>query len=155
MADDALGGTEELTASDCWALLRTAEIGRLAVVFDGAVDIFPINYVVDHGSVVFRTGEGSKLAGALSGAAVAFEADGYDDRQQRAWSVVIKGPAAQLRSIDDIMASTLLPLFPWEAGAKPHFIRVVPDQLTGRRFRPASAVRRGPDLGHKSRLNVE
>ena len=41
-------------------------------------DIFPINYVVDHGAVVFRTAEGTKLAAAVLGQGVAFEIDGYE-----------------------------------------------------------------------------
>jgi uncharacterized protein len=36
--------------------------------------IFHINYVVDHGTVVFRTAAGTKLAGAAQ-RDVAFEAD--------------------------------------------------------------------------------
>jgi uncharacterized protein len=49
----------------CWALLRSQEAGRLAVLIADRPEIFPINYVVDHGTVVFRTAEGTKLAGAV------------------------------------------------------------------------------------------
>ena len=45
-------------------------------------EIFPINYVVDHGTVVFRTAEGTKLAGAVQ-RDVAFEADGYETADGR------------------------------------------------------------------------
>ena len=54
-------------------------------------DMFPINYVMDRGNVVFRTAEGTKLAAAVLGRAVAFEVDGYEPEAGVAWSVVMKG----------------------------------------------------------------
>ncbi|MEJ7772349.1 MAG: pyridoxamine 5'-phosphate oxidase family protein [Geodermatophilaceae bacterium] len=50
-----------LSTSESWALLRDGVIGRLAVLVDDEPDIFPINYLVDHGSIVFRTANGTKL----------------------------------------------------------------------------------------------
>lgn len=132
----------ELTANQCWDYIRQAAIGRLAVVVDRHPEIFPINFVVDRGSVIFRTAEGTKLAGALEGGAVAFEVDGYDDRLGKAWSVVLKGSAVQLESIEDILASEELPLFPWQAGEKNHFLRIEPVQTSGRSFLINSAARR-------------
>ena len=43
----------------------------------------PVNFVVEHGNVVFRTAEGTKLAAAVLGTAVAFEVDGYDAEAAR------------------------------------------------------------------------
>jgi len=67
----------ELSETESWTLLREAVVGRLAVIVDDQPDIFPVNHLVDLGSVVFRTGPGTKLTGAL-GHQVAFEVDGYD-----------------------------------------------------------------------------
>ena len=39
----------------CWMLLRSVEVARLAVSVDDRPDIFPVNFVVDHGTVVIRT----------------------------------------------------------------------------------------------------
>ena len=83
-------GVAELDESRCWALLRAADVGRLAVAINNHPDIFPITFVVDHGTVVFRTAEGTKLAASVLGQAVAFEVDGYDAASGEAWSVVIK-----------------------------------------------------------------
>jgi hypothetical protein len=49
---------------------------------------------VDHGSLVFRTGEGIKLGGALSETSGALEADGMDAASGMAWSVMVKDKAA-------------------------------------------------------------
>ena len=86
----------DLPANVCWALLRSQEVGRLAVSIADRPEIFPVNYVVDHGTVVFRTAEGTKLAGAVQGDAVAFEADGYEPDTGEAWSVVVKGHAEEI-----------------------------------------------------------
>ena len=125
---------EELTSSQSWQLLRDAPVGRLAVVLGDGPEIFPVNHVVDHGSVVFRTGEGTKLRGAI-GRAVAYEADGVD-ATGRAWSVVVKGHAHEVLQLHELIDALDLPLFPWQAGLKPRFVRIVAEQVTGRRFVP-------------------
>lgn len=127
-------GVTHLAAHECWALLRASQVGRLAVVTAGRPDIFPVNYVVDHGTVVFRTAEGTKLAAILDNADVAFEVDGYEPAAGNAWSVVLKGRARQLHGADELTGTTGLPLFPWHASPKPRFIRLETDELTGRRF---------------------
>ena len=92
----------ELSASDSWALLRQARVGRLALIVDGHPDIFPVNHVVDRGTVVFRTAAGTKFAEAV-GHTVAFEVDGYDLRTASAWSVVVKGTAQEVIRLYDVM----------------------------------------------------
>jgi hypothetical protein len=123
---------EILSASACWALLRTVEVGRLAVLVDGAPDIFPVNFVVDHGSVVFRTAPGPKLDAALQEAPVAFEVDGI--AHDHAWSVVLRGVAGERRGLNEAVVTSALPLFPWHGDAKPRFLRITPNTLSGRRF---------------------
>jgi nitroimidazol reductase NimA-like FMN-containing flavoprotein (pyridoxamine 5'-phosphate oxidase superfamily) len=147
-------GIEELDAQQCWQLLRANEVGRLAVSITDHPDIFPVNYVVDRGTVVFRTAEGTKLAAAVLGRAVAFEIDGYDAARGEAWSVVIKGRATEIERMQDVFDALDLPLFPWHASPKHRFVRVEPFDLSGRRFhvadRPAT-----DDLGTGARARDE
>jgi len=123
-----------LETNTCWDLLRQADVGRLAVSIAEHPDIFPINFVVDHGTVVFRTAEGTKLAGAVLGRSVAFEVDGYDPSAGDAWSVVIKGRAKEIERMQDLFDALELPLFPWHASPKHRFVRIEPDDVSGRRF---------------------
>jgi hypothetical protein len=123
-----------LDVHECWELLRSSEVGRLAVSITNHPDIFPINYVVDDGTVVFRTAEGTKLAAAVLGTAVAFEVDGYDRSTGDAWSVVIKGWATEIEKMYDLFDAHDLPLFPWNSAPKHRFVRIVPAETTGRRF---------------------
>jgi nitroimidazol reductase NimA-like FMN-containing flavoprotein (pyridoxamine 5'-phosphate oxidase superfamily) len=135
MNSEPTSEVQSLEHHECWSLLRTVSVGRLAVLVDGHPDIFPINYTVDGGTLVFRTGAGTKLSSASGGAQVALEADGVDATTGLAWSVVAKGPAAVITGTEHILDTAALYLFPWQAGKKDAFIRVTPDSITGRRFK--------------------
>jgi len=140
MSNEELNEGVELSTAESWALLREAVVGRLAVIIDDRPDIFPVNHLVDRGSVVFRTAAGTKLAGS-AGQWVAFEVDGYDLLTASAWSVVMKGEAQQVNRLYDVLEVIDLPLFPWYSAPKPHFIRIEPDSITGRRFEVADGAR--------------
>lgn len=133
-------GTTMLAEDECWRLLVEAEVGRLAVAVGDAPEIFPINFVVDNRTVVFRTAEGTKLALLAISRKVAFEVDGFDAATGEAWSVVVHGLANVLDRLNDVYAAQELPLFPWEATPKPVFVRIKPRAVTGRRF----VASRGP-----------
>jgi nitroimidazol reductase NimA-like FMN-containing flavoprotein (pyridoxamine 5'-phosphate oxidase superfamily) len=132
-----------LEAHQCWTLLRSCEVGRLAVVIANRPDIFPVNFVVDRGTVVFRTAEGTKLAAAVLGRAVAFEVDGYDAGSEEAWSVVVKGPAREVEAMHELFDAVELPLVPWHTGPKHRYVRITPLEVTGRRFGVADPAASG------------
>jgi len=136
------GATEMLDPQQCWELLASVEVGRLAVAAAGDIDIFPLNFAVDGESLLFRTAEGTKLVEVVLAGRVAFEVDGYEPTRGRAWSVVVKGGAELLDRWSDIYHAQDLPLFPWNASPKERFVRIVPQSMTGRRF-TVSAFRSG------------
>jgi uncharacterized protein len=123
-----------LTATECIELLQSVQVGRLAVAIKNVPDIFPINYVTDRGTIVFRTAEGTKLAAAVLGLGVAFEIDGYEPALGEAWSVVVKGQAVEIEQMFELFDAEDLPLFPWHAGHKHRYVRIEPTEITGRRF---------------------
>jgi nitroimidazol reductase NimA-like FMN-containing flavoprotein (pyridoxamine 5'-phosphate oxidase superfamily) len=128
------GAMEVLTEEQCWSLLGSVELGRLAVVAAGDVDIYPLNFAVEDRTIMFRSAEGTKLVEVILAGRVAFEVDGYDPVKGRAWSVVAKGTAELLDKFDDIYAAQELPLFPWNHSPKERFVRIRPTTVTGRRF---------------------
>lgn len=135
---NATGGTkwdEVLSTDECWRLLADTKVGRLAVDIAGEPDIFPINYVVSGTTIVFRTGAGTKLAGAVLGRAVALEIDGVDPVDRSVWSVVVKGTAHEIANMFERYAADDLPLYPWTAHPKPNFVRIQAELVTGRHFR--------------------
>lgn len=132
--------TVHLTEPECWALLSTHTVARLAVAVGQFPDIFPINYLVDDGAIVFRSGAGTKLAAAVLGRHVALEIDGLDDHDHSVWSVVLKGEASEISTMTERYAADDLPLYPWVASNKPNFVRIDPTSVTGRRFHVVDGV---------------
>lgn len=149
MADDA--PLEILDESTCWELLRSVPVGRLAIpMVDGRVEIFPVNHLVDQGSIVFRTAPGTKVseiappehpgeAPSDRTCRVAFEADDAASvaagDEVMAWSVVVQGTASLLTRPTDLFDSFDLDVRPWHLASKPFFVRIEPETVTGRRFR--------------------
>lgn len=129
-----------LSESECWSLLGSVTLGRLVTDVDGEPEIFPINFVVQHRTVLFRTAEGTKLTSAAINRNVLFEAD--DTTISEGWSVILKGMAQTPRTDDDIQDAERAWLYPWTATPKPHFVRIRPLRITGRRFVF------GPEPGH-------
>lgn len=130
-----------LSPSQSWAMLRQATLGRLAVIVDGKPELFPVNYVIDRGTVVFRTASGTKLS-AADGKDVALEADGVEG-EGSAWSVVAKGRARTIRSLHECSDAMFLPLTPVHPRPKPHLVRIEVSEISGRWFRtdPVSSSR--------------
>jgi len=134
MLTDPRNGMQILDDDACWDLLRSQPVGRLAVAIAGEVEIFPINYLVHEGQIVFKSAQGSKLAALAANARVSFEIDGYTPDSGEAWSVVIKGVAYELQRFSEIYEAEELPLFPWNASPKDFFVTIRPREMAGRRF---------------------
>lgn len=126
---------DEIAESECLGLLRTADVGRLAVqLVDGGVDIFPVNFVVDEGTIVLRTASGTKLDSIGHEPLVAFEVDHFDWYEGTAWSVVVKGRTAVVTDRNELLGLANVMLGSWQSGRKPFFVRICPSTMTGRRF---------------------
>jgi uncharacterized protein len=121
-----------LPETECWNLLSSASLGRLVTSVDGVPEIFPVNFVVQHRTVLLRTAEGTKLVSAAINNDVLFEAD--DHNVAEGWSVIVKGTARLLRTDDEIDEAERAQLLPWTATLKQHFVRIRPLSVTGRRF---------------------
>lgn len=130
-----------LSMDQCWVLLDTEVVGRIALIVDGHPEIFPVNFALERRSIVFRTSGGTKLWAAMTSKPIAFEIDGYDAHEQEAWSVVARGEAELIESQEEKDAVDARLLEPWQPGDKDHYVRLPPKALTGRRFK----VKR-PDL---------
>jgi nitroimidazol reductase NimA-like FMN-containing flavoprotein (pyridoxamine 5'-phosphate oxidase superfamily) len=130
---DNRSGLQVLDKRQCLELLASHEVGRVAVVVGNAPMIFPVNYVVDEGTIVFRTAEGTKLSGAGTGFRMAFEIDGIDHHVREGWSVVVSGMGRRIVEPNELARVEALPLEPWAKGDKPHWVRIRPETMTGRR----------------------
>jgi nitroimidazol reductase NimA-like FMN-containing flavoprotein (pyridoxamine 5'-phosphate oxidase superfamily) len=127
-ADEPVG---VMTTDECWGMLRANEFGRLAFHLAGEVHLAPINYAVDHDTLLFRTAEGSKLLGVVMNPDVAFEIDEFHDEHAR--SVVVRGVARRLEE-DEAHRAEQVPLRPWIPTLKYDVVEIHPTEITGREF---------------------
>jgi nitroimidazol reductase NimA-like FMN-containing flavoprotein (pyridoxamine 5'-phosphate oxidase superfamily) len=127
-----------LSASDCYRLLATQQIGHLGVNAEHYPLIFPVNYALDQDIIVIRTNPGTKLT-AANHANVTFEVDEIDQRRRSGWSVLVRGLAEEVTSehqaelVARTEASGVQPWAPVEHG---RWIRLIPHAITGRRIVP-------------------
>jgi len=133
-AEPRPGQVQELTRSECFALLASEHLGRVAVTDDCGPVVFPVNFTLDRHTVMFRTEAGTKLHAASRGSRVCFEADGIDTAARTAWSVIVRGEITEVTDRAELARLRDLPLRVWAPGARHHYVRILPAVLTGRRI---------------------
>ena len=133
-APRARSGMEILRRDECLRLLAGETVGRLGVIVGGRPVVLPVNYALHGTSIVFRTGEGSKLEGSL-GQPVTFEVDEFDVAEHSGWSVVVDGVAEEISTSEDWFAESAREMAAptWLPGDAAHYIRIRPGVITGRR----------------------
>lgn len=119
----------ELGPDECRRLLATQCMGRIAVSEPGSgPHVVPVNFVMYDGAIVFRTGDGAKSR-LLGNGPVSFQVDCADPYHRVGWSVLVRGHA------DEAPAAAIaehVHVEPFAPGDKPHWMRIVPEQITGR-----------------------
>lgn len=134
---------EHLGKEECLRLISPGGIGRLAYSGRYGLTVFPVNYWVHEGSVVFRTAEYSPTDEDLRTGIphaeyeVAFEVDAIDPVAREGWSVLIHGPAHHMDLLgerDEVLRGGVEP---WAGGDRQHGIRIRPNRIAGRRIRRA------------------
>ena len=108
----------------------------MAVSIGAVPAVFPVNYGVLDGAIVFRTGEGSKLDAAVRNAVVAFEIDEVDPLYHEGWSVLVVGLADEVRDGPLAARAQHLPLKPWAPGPRHHLVAIHPEIRLGPPHRP-------------------
>lgn len=129
------GGLEVLTSDECRQLLEGEQIGRVAFLSAGEPLVMPVNYRMHAGHIVFRTTTGEKLDAARNAKSVAFEIDAWDTGAHTGWSVIVRGVSEDVYKQSEIAELKQLGLEPWaDAVARDNWVRIVPDEITGRRI---------------------
>jgi hypothetical protein len=129
------GLVERLVPMECYRLLGSRGIGRIAFGTASGLVVLPVNYALTDATIVVRTGSGS-LIGVHGDGPVSFEADHFDLELGQGWSVLVRGEAHRvLQPGEARKLREECDLRPWPAGEHDLFIRIVPSQVTGRRIR--------------------
>jgi nitroimidazol reductase NimA-like FMN-containing flavoprotein (pyridoxamine 5'-phosphate oxidase superfamily) len=125
---------ETLEPSECMRLLASVRLGRLAWAGAAGPQVLPVNHSVLDGNIVLRTDLYSTVAEGTRSGTVAFEADELDDRLRSGWSVLVLGQAEHVEDPKEMAELFRRMGQPWAPGSRPLVARVVPSQVTGRRF---------------------
>jgi hypothetical protein len=120
----------DLTEDECWALVASQEVGRIAWSGPGGVTVIPVNFTVDGLAVHLRTAAYSALARECDDSPVAFQVDALDPGDHSGWSVLLHGHA----HIDFRGPGPTDPPDVWASGSRSLNLRVVVDRLSGRRL---------------------
>jgi nitroimidazol reductase NimA-like FMN-containing flavoprotein (pyridoxamine 5'-phosphate oxidase superfamily) len=121
-----------LSREQCIRLLPTAPVGRIVYTRQAMPAVELVNFALVDGDVVIRTGASGKLAAAVDGAVVAFEADEYDLVSRTGWSVTVVGRARELTDPAAVERLRTTGPHPWVPGERPYFIAITPGTLHGR-----------------------
>jgi nitroimidazol reductase NimA-like FMN-containing flavoprotein (pyridoxamine 5'-phosphate oxidase superfamily) len=130
---DARTGIEVLPREECLRLLAQDVVGRLGIIDGDAPVILPVNYAMDGETIVLRTGPGTKLDHGTRSRAC-FEIDAFDRERQSGWSVLVSGRLEEVTRFDPSLHRVeAVDVVPWADGDKPHWLRLTPTRITGRR----------------------
>ena len=108
------------------------QVGRLVVGVPGEPAVFPLNFVVDGDTIVFRTQVGRKLT-AITRSLVTFEVDEID-ATGRGWAVAFQGLAQEMIDADpEVLRSRLAgtAVETWPGGERAHVVRITPYRVEG------------------------
>ena len=127
--------TEVLSREACLHYLESASLGRIGLSISSLPAVLPVNFTTHDGAILIRTRGGSKLEAATHGALVAFEVDGFEDKRNAAWSVLVQGLSSEITSKDSLDRARSAMLESWAVGANDdHLVRIEMTNISGRRF---------------------
>jgi transcriptional regulator with XRE-family HTH domain len=127
----------DLDEDECRALLSTHGVGRVALTTEDGPVVYPVNYDVVDGDLVFRTAPDAAPAEAVD-AEVAFEVDRVDEAMSQGWSVLALGRAEAMTDPEEVRRlQERARSSPWAGGQRTLWVRIRPTRLTGRRITPA------------------
>lgn len=128
------GELVELKEPECWQLLGSCQLGRIAWTTPRGPSLRPVNHAVGDGILWLRTTAYSELARQIDDSPVAYEADELDARTRAGWSVVVEGTARLVYPGRE--GPTPPDLQTWPAGPRPVWVEIVAHSVTGRRLLP-------------------
>lgn len=131
------GHFEELSRSECEALLQEHVVGRVGFCGGAGPLIVPVNYRLCAGQIVFRTSPYGMLAELRRRTPVAFEVDGIDERAERGWDVLALGSAEAVTQDHTLAELWRSGPVPWAKGTRTLFVAITPTSITGRVVRGA------------------
>lgn len=126
---------EDLHRAECRRFLEEGSLGRIGVVVRGHPVIFPVNYVVFNGAILFCARRDGELDTAAADATVAFEIDGVDTIYHEGWSVLAIGRCVHVTDPVELHQIQGCRLSSWAGRGRDLVVRISIDEISGRRIR--------------------
>lgn len=120
----------DLTPEQCWELVRSVPVGRLAWQGPRTPTVIPVNFTVDDGSIRIRTTAYSEAGQQCDDSPVAFQVDSIDAESRTGWSVLLRGHA--YAEYPDRASSSGTDPDTWLSGPRTLHLRVEVDEISGR-----------------------
>jgi hypothetical protein len=124
-----------LAEHECWELMSSTTVGRVAFADAGGLQLIPLNFAVIDSQIYFRTSTDSVLDELAQGLDdVAFGVDFHASSYREGWNVTVKGSTSRVAEpglYEQVM--TWSRLRPWAGGDRGVVIRLEVRSIEGRR----------------------
>ena len=128
----ARGQLVDLPADECWQLLTTTPVGRIAWTTSTGPVVVPVNFAVDGRTIKIRTAAYSAMVQKADVERVAFQVDRIDEATHTGWSVLARGRAeVRYGEPEDDSGPE-----PWPRGPRSATVVIDVDEITGRWLNP-------------------
>lgn len=121
-----------MSRNECLTLMASVPVGRIIYTSRALPAVDLVHFALEEGDIVVGTDRGGKLAAAVRGAVVAFEADRLDPAGRAGWSVTAIGPCREVTDPGEIARLQTTGPGSWAPGPRDHYLRISPVILTGR-----------------------
>jgi hypothetical protein len=91
---------EPITEAECWKLLASASVGRLALSLQALPAILPVQYYLDGDKIALCLGHYQVPSQAVTNTVAAFVADAIDTTTSQGWAVQVLGKVASPQSMN-------------------------------------------------------
>lgn len=121
-----------LDERECWQLIRTVPVGRLAFTEHALPVILPAHFIIRDAEIVLASLADARVISADRGAIVAFEVDAYQPATQEGWCVSTLGRSRRITDTQEITALDELHFNPWTGDPNRHYIAIEVNRLRGK-----------------------
>jgi hypothetical protein len=118
---------DDIDEAECWGLLATVSLGRIALSINALPAILPVQYHVDGRNLTICLGKYEIGPRSAHGVIVAFSADAIDPPTRSGWSVQVQG-----RSVLSPMSGIARTCGQAAAG---QIVQLSPSTIAGQRIR--------------------
>ncbi len=133
MRVDALRADEELSPAECFRLLASESLGRVALTSGALPVVMPVQYGVFGSCIVIPTAPGTTLALATRDAVISLETDAVEGDE--IWSVLVTSLARELTDPELLLEVRETSLVRWAPVGSDRYVTLSTALISGRRVR--------------------